>query len=251
MTNGRPRPSFRYAADPVCLVAVLLYAVNRWLLKPHGVGGAFGHAFFRGYLNDVLCLPLFLPPILFAQRLLGLRRHDDGPRLWEVLQHWLVFSVVFEVVLPRFPQWFRTTADPLDVVAYLAGGLGAWAAWRSATAWGRKARAVADVTAARAALPRGQPRRRGTRPTRRTVRRPTECVVTRLESSADPARSCGPNVGPPGRPPFCIDGSGGESSCGFEEFVPAVPPGRGGRDGHDGEGEWSRNAQDSRQTGPR
>ena len=120
MTTGTPRPRpFRYAADPVCVGAVLLYAVNRWALKPHGVGGAFTH----GYLNDVLCLPLFLPPILFAQRLLRLRRHDGRPRLWEVLQHWLVFSLVFEVVLPRYPQWFRTTADPLDVVAYLAGGL--------------------------------------------------------------------------------------------------------------------------------
>lgn len=121
---------FRYVADPICVGSVLLYAANRWFLKPHHIGGAFTH----GYLNDVICLPLFLPPILYAQRLVGLRKHDGYPRLWEVLQHWVIFSIVFEVVIPRFPKYFRSTADPLDVVAYLAGGLVAWLYW-IAVAW--------------------------------------------------------------------------------------------------------------------
>jgi hypothetical protein len=67
--------------------------------------------------------------ILGLQRLLKIRRHDGRPRLWEVLQHWVIFSVVFEVVIPRFPQHFRSTADVLDVVAYLMGGLLAWIGW--------------------------------------------------------------------------------------------------------------------------
>jgi hypothetical protein len=115
-------------------MAIVVYAINRWALKPHGIGGAFTH----GYLNDVLCLPLFLPGILYAQRRLRLRGHDGYPRAWEILQHWLVFSVVFEIVLPRYPEWFRTTADPFDVVAYFVGGLLAGCYWTMVSAMKRR-----------------------------------------------------------------------------------------------------------------
>ena len=120
------RGSFGYLADPVCIASLLIYVANRWYLKPHHIGGWFTH----GYLNDVLCLPLFLPMILRAQQILGLRRRDDYPRLWEVLQHWAIFSIVFEGIIPRFPSRFDSTADTFDVLAYLAGGLLAWAWWR-------------------------------------------------------------------------------------------------------------------------
>ncbi len=119
---------FQYFADPVCIGSLLVYPLNRFYFKPHHIGGWFTH----GYLNDVICLPLFLPMILYVQRLLGLRRHDGHPRWWEIAQHWAIFSVVFEVVLPRFPGSFDTTADPWDVVAYAAGGAaaGLWWRWR-------------------------------------------------------------------------------------------------------------------------
>lgn len=120
-----PRGPFRYVADPVCLASLWLYLTNRLILKPLDLGGVIS----RHYLNDLLCLPLLLPMILYAQRRIGLRRHDSPPRTWEIVQHWLVFSIVFEVVIPRFPQLFRSTADPLDVVAYLVGGAIAAAFW--------------------------------------------------------------------------------------------------------------------------
>jgi hypothetical protein len=121
-----PHPPFRYFADPVCVGALIRYAVNRFVLKPNGAGGVF----VRWYLNDLLCLPLLLPMVLYAQRRIGLRRCDAYPRTWEMLQHWLVFSVVFEWIVPSFPAWFRSTADPLDVVAYLVGGIGALLWWK-------------------------------------------------------------------------------------------------------------------------
>jgi hypothetical protein len=77
----------------------------------------------------VLCLPVFLPAIPYAQRVIGLRKHDGHPRAWEVLQHWLVFSAVFEAVVPRLPRLFHSTADPLDAAAYLASGAAAWLYW--------------------------------------------------------------------------------------------------------------------------
>ena len=127
MGIDRQAKLFRYVADPICIACLLIYPVNRFYLKPHHIGGWFTH----GYLNDVMCLPLFLPMILFAQRQLGLRRHDGYPRWWEIGQHWAIFSVVFEVVLPRMGPAFDTTADPWDVVAYAAGGALAGAWWWS------------------------------------------------------------------------------------------------------------------------
>ena len=122
--DSHTRP-FRYAADPVCVAAAALYVLNRFLLKPHDVGGAFTAC----YVNDVLCLPLFVPLSLYAQRFLRLRPHDGPPRGWEVAQHAIVFSVVFELFIPRFTNTFRSTADPWDVLAYLAGGAVAWVVW--------------------------------------------------------------------------------------------------------------------------
>lgn len=116
---------FRYLVDPLCISALLIYPMNRWLLKPHGIGGTFASC----YLNDLLCLPLFLPMILYVQRRLGLRRHDGPPRMWEILQHWAIFSIVFELILPRLPQYFRSVADGKDVLAYLAGGMAGWLFW--------------------------------------------------------------------------------------------------------------------------
>jgi hypothetical protein len=117
---------FRYFTDPVCVACLLIYPVNRWILKPHHIGGWFTH----GYLNDVICLPLFLPMILYGQRLFGIRRHDGYPRWWEVLQHWAIFSVVFQVVIPRLPRGIYSSAgDPWDVLAYFVGGVLAWAWW--------------------------------------------------------------------------------------------------------------------------
>ena len=120
---------FQYLGDPVCIAAAIIYLVNRLYLKPHAMSGTFG----EWYLNDVLCLPLFLPVILYVQRRMEVRFHDGPPRLWEVLQQWAIFSVLFEVILPRFPQYFRTTGDPWDVVAYLVGGMAAWLWWNRET----------------------------------------------------------------------------------------------------------------------
>ncbi len=117
---------FRYYADPVCIACLLIYPLNRFYLKPRHIGGWFTH----GYLNDVICLPLFLPMILYAQRLTGLRRYDGYPRWWEIVQHWAIFSIVFEVVLPRMGPAFDTTADPWDVLAYAVGGTAAGIWWR-------------------------------------------------------------------------------------------------------------------------
>ena len=122
---GEASRPFRYIADPACIASLILYTVNRYFLKPHHIGGWFTH----GYLNDVLCLPLFVPIILNAQHLVGLRRHFGFPHPWEIFQNWVVFTIVFQVVIPRFPKTFIAAGDPYDILAYLTGGIIAGFYW--------------------------------------------------------------------------------------------------------------------------
>jgi hypothetical protein len=126
---------FRYLADPVCMVALIIYAINRFILKPHHIGGWFTH----GYLNDVLCLPLFVPMVLYAEHLVRLRPHFGHPRAWEILQIGAGFTLVFQVIIPRYPETFVTAGDPYDILAYLAGGIVAWICWSIEAVCGRDA----------------------------------------------------------------------------------------------------------------
>ena len=134
----------------MCVAAAVAYAVWRWGVRPVAGDGPVADL-ARDHLNDLLCLPLFLPVSLGLQRLAGLRRHDGPPRLWEVAQHAAVFSVVFEVALPRLPGAFRSTADPLDAAAYLVGGLVGYAVWARS---GRRGSGIAPHSGQRSGLAR-------------------------------------------------------------------------------------------------
>jgi hypothetical protein len=126
--GDRERP-YGYLMDSVFLVSATLYFVNRLVLKPIT---AFHpgplHAFLHGYLNDVLCIPFCLPPLLFLRRKLGLRRHDGFPTRVEIIGTLVIWSVCFEWVAPRliFPS---TVSDPRDVVAYAGGAIVAGLIW--------------------------------------------------------------------------------------------------------------------------
>jgi len=121
--------SFRYFTDPACVISLIIYPINRFYLKPHHIGGWFTH----GYLNDVLCLPLFVPMILYVQHIVGLRRHVRFPSLWEIFQSWAAFVLVFQVITPRYPKVFITAGDPFDILAYLVGGIVAGIYWHIAS----------------------------------------------------------------------------------------------------------------------
>ena len=110
--------------DPLCLVCCLLYAANRWLIKPH-----CHIVFFHSWFNDTLLIPCALPPVLLLQRWLGLRSHDEFPKPGEIIAHVIGWSVLFEVVGPHI---LPTTGDPWDAVAYAAGAVFAFGYWRRA-----------------------------------------------------------------------------------------------------------------------
>jgi hypothetical protein len=114
--------SFRYLRDGLFLVGCLLYAVNRWGVKPH-----VHNAFFHGYFNDILLIPCALPPLLLAQRWLLLRRHDSLPTAGEILLNLVVWSILFEIIGPHIMR--GVTGDPWDIAAYFVGGILAWLWW--------------------------------------------------------------------------------------------------------------------------
>lgn len=113
---------FAYGRDPLCLAGCALYALNRWVLKPH-----VASPLLRGQFNDFLLIPAALPWVLWLQRKLGLRTHDAPPGVGEIAFHLVVWSVLFEVIGPHL---MRVTGDPLDVLAYTAGALLALGWWQ-------------------------------------------------------------------------------------------------------------------------
>jgi len=117
---------FRYIFDPLFVMSAGIYALNRFVLKPH-----FATPFLHQHLNDLLCIPFWVPIMLFFQRIMKLRDNDDLPALREVLVPLLIWTWLFEVFLPGTDgarDW--CIADPADVVSYAIGAIIAVAFWR-------------------------------------------------------------------------------------------------------------------------
>jgi hypothetical protein len=112
---------FRYAGDPLCAAACALYALNRWAIRPHTHS-----AFLRFHFNDLLLIPAALPLVLWLQRRLGFRTHDAPPDVQEIALHLVIWSVMAELIVPRFAH---VTGDWRDLLAYGTGALAAWAWW--------------------------------------------------------------------------------------------------------------------------
>ena len=134
--------SFRYAFDPLCLSACLLYGANRWLIAP-----ACEWPFLREHFNDLLLIPAALPLILGLQRWVGLRKHDAPPSLSEVFGHLFIWSLISELVGPHV--FARSVGDVLDVLAYSTGALVAGVWWNRKSLAGRIGAALQPSRTAR------------------------------------------------------------------------------------------------------
>ena len=74
----------RYLRDPLFLSCVVFYFVNRLLLKPHVHGGVMG-TLIHGYVNDLICLPFWVPIMVWMMHKTGLRASDAAPQATEIL----------------------------------------------------------------------------------------------------------------------------------------------------------------------
>ncbi|MBV9850561.1 MAG: hypothetical protein JO250_12890 [Armatimonadetes bacterium] len=120
---------FRYLRDPLFLFCVALYFVNRLILKPHIHGGFIG-TFLHGSLNDLICIPFWVPIMVWTMRILGLRTSDAPPRGAEILVPVLLWSWFFELLLPTLgPFRHLATCDPDDILCYTLGALFAALFW--------------------------------------------------------------------------------------------------------------------------
>ena len=116
---------FGYWRDPVFLICLAIYVINRTLIKPNL---HYYSPLFHGHLNDTLTIPVALPIYLLVYRWIGFRPDDLPPRWWEVALHvavWMVFFKWFGPVILR-----HGVADPIDDWCMAGGGLIAWMLWQ-------------------------------------------------------------------------------------------------------------------------
>lgn len=116
---------FRYLADPLFLGCLVLYFVNRFGLK-HLVAGGFLH----DHLNDLICIPFWVPIMVFLMRKAGVRGDDAPPQAEEILIPLVMWSAIFELYLPRVGYFEGlAVADHTDILWYAIGALAASAIW--------------------------------------------------------------------------------------------------------------------------
>jgi hypothetical protein len=90
------------------LLCLVLFVIHQ--LQP----AAISHPLADAYLDDLLCMPVCLFPMLYVFRLfLGSQYRFPASYLAGV---WLFFSLYFEVFLPHYNSLF--TADWADIVCY-------------------------------------------------------------------------------------------------------------------------------------
>jgi len=119
----KPYTCFR---DALFLGSVGLYALNRWVLKPWT-----SIELFHSYLNDLICIPFWVPVLVSLLRWCRLRPETGPPAGAEILVPLVIWSIVFEIVLPQLgPFRGLAIADPFDILCYATGALVGAAFWR-------------------------------------------------------------------------------------------------------------------------
>jgi hypothetical protein len=117
---------FLYLRDTLFLFCLATYFVNRFVLK-----AIWRDGFVHEHLNDVICVPFWVPIVLWAQMRLGLREGDGPPRPTEVIIPLIVWAWTFEILLPQAANLGDLfVADHLDILSYASGALFAGLFWK-------------------------------------------------------------------------------------------------------------------------
>ena len=116
---------FFYLRDPLFLTCLVLYFVNRWILK-----SIWSSGFVHNHLNDLICIPFWVPIMVWSQKRLGFRESDGPPLASEILIPLFVWSWFFEFILPAVAIFSTPfVSDYLDIIYYSAGALLASVFW--------------------------------------------------------------------------------------------------------------------------
>jgi len=99
-----------------------LYGINRWLVKPWCT-----LPLVQNWFNDFLLIACALPPLLWTQRRLRLRGHNQFPTWREIGFHLAIWSALFEWAGPK--MMVGATGDVWDLAAYALGGIAAGWWW--------------------------------------------------------------------------------------------------------------------------
>lgn len=115
----RPSPfeTALFSLDPARIYGFisLIFVLNR-VFEVLG----WSNSALRSWLDDVLVLPLALGFALWVHRRRG-RSPEWTIPVFQVILAVVLYSVFFEMILPVFST--RATSDPLDLIAYGAGGV--------------------------------------------------------------------------------------------------------------------------------
>ncbi len=118
--------AYKYLRDPLFVFCFALYFANRWLFKP-----LLPNTFSQCYLNDLICIPFWVPIMLHFLRRLHLRADDAPPQSYEILIPLVLWSLLFELWLPNTPLLQgRAISDHTDILFYTLGGLLASLFWK-------------------------------------------------------------------------------------------------------------------------
>jgi hypothetical protein len=97
------------------VVAIVAYAANRWGMKPRWPGNVF----LQNYFNDLWMMPCAVPAWCWGCEALKIRAPFQRARSREIVALLVLWSVLFEVMGPRFLH--HGVADVRDVIAYATG----------------------------------------------------------------------------------------------------------------------------------
>ena len=116
---------FAYLKDPLFLLCLATYCIHRGM-----VAGGISLPLLQSHLNDLICIPFWVPIMLWGERRLGLRRHERPPNAIEIIIPLIVISAAYEVIIPYcWERHVNTVPDPKDILAYCIGSLIATIVW--------------------------------------------------------------------------------------------------------------------------
>jgi hypothetical protein len=108
-------------SHPQYLITLVIVALGLYAGAQITITQGLVPQWIKAYGADLLALPVFLPLNLLLGRYLELVSSARSIRLSDVLVSSALFGVVFEGLLPLVDS--RAVADPMDLLAYLTGGM--------------------------------------------------------------------------------------------------------------------------------